>query len=244
MRPAEARQAHGGGIGFCAAIYHMHARAGAGLPATATAAAALSAHRHMTRRVSRQRVQRSELRSGARARAETAGLVFRRSTEVLRACAGARCAQPPVARAAGACELHRRKRRPRGILLCATHATLGGVCGCGMQRVACLPSLGVSHARPRTQPPRAQPRLTAACPVWRVTVGQEGQLPRGIRRAQGRGGWGEQHTLLTHTAQVRAARQAAAARVQQPAHLCMTSRRRQLLRVQPASVLRTVRVWV
>ena len=66
MQP-EARQAHGGGIGFCAAIYHMHARAGAGLPATATAAAALSAHRYDTRRVSRQRVQRSELRSGARA---------------------------------------------------------------------------------------------------------------------------------------------------------------------------------
>ena len=54
-------------ISFCAAIYHMHARAGAGLPATATAAAALSAHRYDTRRVSRQRVQRSELRSGARA---------------------------------------------------------------------------------------------------------------------------------------------------------------------------------
>lgn len=142
-------------IGFCAAIYHMHARAGAGLPATATAAAALSAHRYETRRVSRQRVQRSELRSGARAPSQL-GLMFRRSTEVVRACVGARCAQPPVARAAGACELHRRERRPRGILLCAAPATLGGVCGCGMQCVACLLSLGVSHARPRTQPPHGR----------------------------------------------------------------------------------------
>jgi hypothetical protein len=77
-----------------------------------------------------------------------------------------------------------------------------------------------------------------------VTAGQEGQLPRGIRREQRGGRWGQQHTLLTHTAQVRAARQAASARVQQPVHLCMASRRRQLLRVQPASVLRTVQVWV
>ena len=83
--------------------------------------------------------------------------------------------------------------------MCAAPATLRDVCGCGMQRVACLLSLGVSHARPRTQPPRAQPRLTAACPAWRATAGQEDQLPRGIRREQGRGGWGQQHTSLTHT---------------------------------------------
>jgi hypothetical protein len=58
------------------------------------------------------------------------------------------------------------------------------------------------------------------------------------------GGGSSIHHSLTHTAQVRAARQAAPARVQQPVHLRMASRRRQLLRVQPASVLRTVRVWV
>ena len=231
------------GSGFARLFYHMHARAGAGLTTTATAAAALSAHRYDTRRC-QQAARAAQRAAQRRARAEPAGLVFRQSTEVVRAGAGARCAQRPVARAAGECELHRRERRPRGILVCAAPATLGGVCGCGMQRVACLLSLGMSHAQPRTQPPRAQPRLTAACTVLRAMAGQEGQLPRGIRREQGRGGWGQQHTSLTHTAQVRAARQAAPGRVQQPVHLCMASRRRQLLRVQPASVLRTVRVWV
>jgi hypothetical protein len=67
MRPAAARQGHGGGIGFCAALSHMYPRAGADLPATATAAAILSTHRCDACRISRQRVQRSELHSGARA---------------------------------------------------------------------------------------------------------------------------------------------------------------------------------